>query len=100
MLGFSWEGTVNLAKVIQQVRAEREMSQAALAKKAKLNHSFVSRVESGARLPTLDVLERIAKALRVSVTYLVMRADARALAHARTYALKEMGLLYGLPASA
>jgi transcriptional regulator with XRE-family HTH domain len=85
---------VNLGKVVKQVRMEREMSQAGLAKKAKLNHSFVSRLESGERLPTLDVLARIAKALRVSVTYLVVRADTKCVS--RTHALREMELFFGM----
>lgn len=89
---------MNLAKVIQQVRAERSLTQAGLAKKAKLNHSYVSRVESGARLPTLDVLARIAKALRVSAAYLLVRADSKNLPC--SHALREMELFYGLARSA
>jgi transcriptional regulator with XRE-family HTH domain len=54
--------------VSQNILATREakkLTQAALAKKAKVSVSYVSMLERGMRVPPLDTLESIAKALGV-----------------------------------
>ena len=49
-----------------------DMTQAALAKKARLTESYVSQLLKGKRKnPSLDVLKRLARALGVPVTELL-----------------------------
>ncbi|MCC6312410.1 MAG: helix-turn-helix domain-containing protein [Thermomicrobiales bacterium] len=52
-----------------QLKAQREarrVSQSKLAERADFDHSYVSRLESGARMPTRDAVERLAAALVLS----------------------------------
>ena len=48
------------------LREGRRVSQSKLAERADFDHSYVSRLESGARMPTRDAVERLAAALQVS----------------------------------
>jgi transcriptional regulator with XRE-family HTH domain len=59
------------------VRRERDLSQEKLAEKAGVTVSYVSRIEIGSRVPTLQVLLMIAVALDVPMWQLV--TDPRAL---------------------
>jgi transcriptional regulator with XRE-family HTH domain len=52
-------------------RAQRELSQAALAKAAGVSRQVVSDVERGVANVTFDTIERLAKALRVTPFVLV-----------------------------
>lgn len=54
----------------KRVRAERlklEMSQEELAHEASSNRTYVSDVERGRRNPSIEIVERIAKALNVKM---------------------------------
>lgn len=48
------------------LREKRGVSQSKLAEKAEFDHSYVSRLESGAREPTREAVLRLGEALRVS----------------------------------
>jgi len=56
-----------LGRRIYGFRKQHKLTQAALAEKAKISNEFMSAVERGAKLPSLDVLERIAGALKVEI---------------------------------
>lgn len=57
---------------LRDIRISREMTQAELAKKLKVSQPYVAQLESGAKPnPTLDMLRRLAKALKVTVSELV-----------------------------
>jgi transcriptional regulator with XRE-family HTH domain len=60
-----------LAIQIKRFRAAREMTQVVLAEKAGLTQVHVARLESGKHDPTLGTLQRLAKALKVTVGDLV-----------------------------
>ena len=51
---------------LKAMRESRRVSQSKLAERADFDHSYVSRLESGARMPTRDAVERLALALQVS----------------------------------
>ncbi len=59
-----------VSRNIGLVRRQQKLSQDALAKKARISVSYVSMLERGTRVPPLDTLEAIAKALGVAPTYL------------------------------
>ena len=59
-----------VSKNIQLVRRQQKLSQQALAKKARISVSYVSMLERGIRVPPLDTLEVLAKALGVAPLYL------------------------------
>lgn len=51
--------------VLHQLRQPRRVSQNRLSERAGFDHSYVSRLESGARLPTRDTVAALADALGV-----------------------------------
>ena len=56
---------------LQRLRARRGLTQEQLAVKAGLVRVYVTKLEQGEHDPTLTMLVRLAKALRVSVTELL-----------------------------
>jgi XRE family transcriptional regulator, regulator of sulfur utilization len=60
-----------MGKRLKTLREARHMTQAALAKDARLSRGYLVRLEAGQQDPTLGTLERLAKALGVPVTELL-----------------------------
>jgi transcriptional regulator with XRE-family HTH domain len=56
---------------VKRFRAERGLSQEELAFECGLHRTYVSGVERGVRNPTVAVLEKIAKALKVATSLLL-----------------------------
>src|ERR1700755_230750 len=59
------------------IRAQREAAQVSvrqLAEKAGVSNPYLSQIERGLRKPSADVLNQIAKALRVSAEFLYVQA--------------------------
>jgi transcriptional regulator with XRE-family HTH domain len=54
------------SQLLKQFRGENRVSQSRLAEMAGFDHSYVSRLESGNRLPTREAVVKLAEALRVS----------------------------------
>jgi transcriptional regulator with XRE-family HTH domain len=59
-----------VARNIRQLRFLRGVSQEALAVDARIDRTYVSRLERGLENPTVAVLEQIAEALQVKITEL------------------------------
>jgi transcriptional regulator with XRE-family HTH domain len=64
-----------LGKAIRHLRDEAEMTQVALAERSGLSASWISKIEHGEVDPTWATMERISKALRVSMEYLAELAE-------------------------
>ena len=56
-----------LGAAVRQLREQRGWSQSELAREAAMTQSAVARFEAGGTVPTLPVLERIARALDVEL---------------------------------
>lgn len=56
---------------LKQLRTEREMSQRELAAKAGTSREYLTRLEAARQDPTLGMLEKLAKALKVPVEKLL-----------------------------
>jgi transcriptional regulator with XRE-family HTH domain len=56
---------------IRRLRKAKDMSQAELAKRAKLTRVYVTRLEAGQQDPSLSTINALAKALGVPVTELL-----------------------------
>lgn len=52
---------------IRELRKELELSQEALALKADVDRTYVTDVENGRRNVSLEILERLIKALKISI---------------------------------
>ncbi|MFH0900569.1 MAG: helix-turn-helix transcriptional regulator [Pseudomonadota bacterium] len=92
------ESLTMLGRRIAARRKEMEISQEVLAEATRLTVSYISRLETGRRLPTLEVLSRIAKALRVQTWTLLMprRVDVDELGGGRVKVRDLAELLGGL----
>jgi len=51
--------------LLKSLREKRGVSQSKLAERADFDHSYVSRLESGARMPTRDAVDRLGEALNL-----------------------------------
>lgn len=60
---------------IQKIRTDKKMTQADLAELIDTNQKHLSRIEGGYHRCTLDLMVAIAKALDVSIDYLVADFD-------------------------
>jgi transcriptional regulator with XRE-family HTH domain len=60
------DGRTLVARNLRKLRVERGLSQDALAVDAGLDRSYVGRIERGLENPTVDTLDRFAKALGVA----------------------------------
>jgi transcriptional regulator with XRE-family HTH domain len=54
-----------IGKRIRQLREERKLSQEAIEKRTGLLRRYISRVENGHTVPSLETLERLAEALEM-----------------------------------
>lgn len=57
---------VSMITPFKIARRKRALTQSALAKIAGIDQANVSRIESGSQIPTPEVAEKLAKALRIS----------------------------------
>lgn len=56
---------MNYGKAIKTIRAARGISQKELGKELELDTSYLSRIEKGERIPSVDLLETITKKLNI-----------------------------------
>ncbi len=60
-----------VAKNVKRIREAQGLSQQAVANKAKIHRVYLAQIEGALYSPSLDVLDRIAKALKVKIGELV-----------------------------
>jgi transcriptional regulator with XRE-family HTH domain len=60
-----------LARTIQKIRQERQITQEELAERLNVSQSWLARVETGRETPNLKRLQQIARALGVKVKELI-----------------------------
>ncbi len=60
-------------RVLRQVREEKKLTQEKLAELADVDRTYIYRLETGKRSPSLSIIIRIAKALKVSPGTLIDR---------------------------
>lgn len=60
-----------LGRNVRRYRQELELSQEAFAHEADIHRTYVSDIERGERNPTVLIVEKLAKALKVSASQLL-----------------------------
>ena len=60
---------------IKKAREDAHLSQEQLADLAGIHRTYVSQLESGIKVPTLTILERICSALSIRVSALIAMAE-------------------------
>ncbi len=66
MPGGWWRG-----EVLKEIREKRGMTQGQLARKVRVHLVTISRIETGARNPSMALLHKLAKALKVNAGQLL-----------------------------
>ena len=66
MVARAREQALAFGGVLKEFREGRRVSQSKLAQRAGFDHSYVSRLESGARTPTRDAVDQLAQALELT----------------------------------
>lgn len=56
-------GATDFGKLLKTLREQHGVSQSKLAERADFDHSYVSRLESGARMPTREAVDRLGQAM-------------------------------------
>jgi transcriptional regulator with XRE-family HTH domain len=74
-----------LGKRIADRRKALTLTQESLAEEAGIGSSYVARIETGTRKPTLDVLGRIAEALGVPLWHLLADERERSAVYERAF---------------
>lgn len=78
---------------LRQLRTERGLSQAALAKTLEISASYLNQIEHDVRPLTVPVLLRISEVFGVDATFFSSQDDTRLIAEMREVALdREMGI--------
>jgi transcriptional regulator with XRE-family HTH domain len=62
---------LDFARRLKALRATRDITQAQLAKRSGVSHSYISRIEIGMQSPTLEIIEKLAAALKVKPSALL-----------------------------
>lgn len=58
-------GMTEFGQLLKSLRERRGVSQSRLAERAEFDHSYVSRLEGGARMPTRDAVDRLGDAMEL-----------------------------------
>lgn len=56
---------IQLGKNIKRARQKAELTQAEVAERAEIHVNYFARIERGEENPSIDIIEKIAKALKV-----------------------------------
>ncbi|HAC65429.1 MAG TPA: XRE family transcriptional regulator [Cyanothece sp. UBA12306] len=62
-------------KVVQRLRKSKGLSQEELSSSSGLDRTFISRLESGLRQPTISTIIKLAEALNVSAASIVAEVE-------------------------
>ena len=60
--------TKKVAKRLKALRTDRHLTQADIAEKAKMSTNYYAKIERGEVRPSVDIYERLAKALKVTAS--------------------------------
>ncbi|HVO33047.1 MAG TPA: helix-turn-helix transcriptional regulator [Elusimicrobiota bacterium] len=72
-MDFDQRACIQFGKTVRALRMRRRLSQESLANKANIDRSYMGGIERGERNPSLSVIWRLARALRVTPTELLDR---------------------------
>lgn len=67
-----------VARLLREKREALELSNYIIAKRARISHSTLIRIENESRKPSLDILLRIAEAMGIDLWKLLKEAEERA----------------------
>jgi len=65
------EISTKLGRNLKRIRTAKKLSQGAIGRKLEVHRAYISGIENGKRNPTLATIDKLAKALNVSVDKLL-----------------------------
>jgi transcriptional regulator with XRE-family HTH domain len=68
----------SVAHLLREKRVALQLSMYAVAKRARISHSTMTRIENGLMKPTLDMLLRISEAMEIELWPLLKQAEEKA----------------------
>ena len=71
------DGGLQVAAAVRDLRHVRNLSQRQLAARMGVPRTYISKIENGKAMPTLNSLDRLAKALKVDIASLLRDANNR-----------------------
>lgn len=66
---------MNYGKALKTIRAVKGLSQTELGKVTNIDPSYISRIENGNRVPTLEILENISKTTSIPLYLFTLLAS-------------------------
>ena len=66
---------MSISKLVREARRRAGLTQAALAERARVPKSTVGRIESGTRIPSTEMVERLVRAAGLSVSVALSEPD-------------------------
>lgn len=66
---------MKIGLTLQVLRARAGMSQVQLAKKAKLSQPTIAFIECDRKVPNINTVEKIAKALKIKTSYFFLKVE-------------------------
>jgi transcriptional regulator with XRE-family HTH domain len=82
-VSYGWQGlvvprqglSITFGPLVKKHRLAKKLSQEALAERADVHPTYIGLLERGKRTPGLDVAERIAKALGMKLSQLILESE-------------------------
>lgn len=68
---------MTFGNILKKIRQDNNMTQEELAKRIDTSRSNIANYENGKNMPSVDILEKIAKLFDVSTDYLLGKSDIR-----------------------
>ena len=86
----------SVGKSLQAIRIDKGLSQGDIERRTGLLRSYLSRVENGHTVPSLDTLAKIAGALEVSLSELVDPPESKSSKNSTAFADKRQARFWNL----
>ena len=86
----------SVGKSLQAIRIDKGLSQGDVERRTGLLRSYLSRVENGHTVPSLDTLSKIAGALQVSISELIDPPESKTRKNAALFADKRQARFWNL----
>jgi transcriptional regulator with XRE-family HTH domain len=70
------EFAISFGETIRQLRRNHKLSQEELAFRSNVDRSFISCIETGKHIPSLETADKIARGLGISLSHLILKFEA------------------------
>jgi len=72
-----------LGALVREMRQEQGLSQEAFAYRCNIHRTYMTKIEAGSKMPSIDVVARLARGLGLELSELFLALEARGVTVAR-----------------